>query len=135
MFESLRRPGRRFIHDAANVALERRREFCFGHCGGCGLQCFICYRVTNDCCGCAHTITIPATVLNCNTRYSGNMNEITELKATVDKLATVNERRSNLIEYRDRQIKAALAAGATWKTVQELTGLSVRGLALAVKRV
>jgi hypothetical protein len=63
------------------------------------------------------------------------MNEITELKATVDKLATVNERRSNLIEYRDRQIKAALAAGATWKTVQELTGLSVRGLALAVKRV
>lgn len=57
-----------------------------------------------------------------------------ELAKTVEKLANVNERRDNLIQYRDRQIVAALAAGATWVQVQELAGLSSRGLLLAVNR-
>lgn len=59
---------------------------------------------------------------------------IAELRLTVQKLAAVNLRRENLIQYRDRQIVAALEAGATWVDLQELTGLSVRGLALAIKR-
>lgn len=59
---------------------------------------------------------------------------IAELKLTVQKLQAVNQRRDNLIQYRDRQIVAALAAGATWVKLQQLTGLSVRGLALAIKR-
>jgi hypothetical protein len=53
---------------------------------------------------------------------------------TVAKLAGVNERRASLIEYRDRQIVEALAGGATWVEVQKITGLSPRGLALAIKR-
>jgi len=60
--------------------------------------------------------------------------ELNELRATVEKLAAVNERRANLIQYRDRQIRAALAAGATWAQMQEVTGLSPRGLAMAIKR-
>lgn len=59
---------------------------------------------------------------------------IAELRLTVQKLQAVNQRRDNLIQYRDRQIVAALAAGATWSALQALTGLSVRGLALAIKR-
>ena len=57
-----------------------------------------------------------------------------ELTATVEKLAGVNERRGNLIEYRDRQIKAALDAGDRWTDVKNVTGLSPHGLALAIKR-
>ena len=57
-----------------------------------------------------------------------------ELGKTVVKLAGVNEHRANLIQYRDRQIVAALAAGATWVQVQEFAGLSSRGLLLAVNR-
>ena len=57
-----------------------------------------------------------------------------ELTKTVEKLTTVNERRQNLIEYRDRQIVSALDAGATWVQVQELVGLSSRGLQLAIAR-
>lgn len=57
-----------------------------------------------------------------------------ELQATVTKLAALNKQRANLIEYRDRQIAETLAAGATWVQVQKITGLSVRGLSLAVKR-
>lgn len=60
--------------------------------------------------------------------------EVEELRATVEKLAAVNERRDNLIAYRDRQIKAAIAAGSTWAQLQEVTGLSPRGLAMAIKR-
>lgn len=62
------------------------------------------------------------------------MTSLEELKATSDKLAAVDERRANLIEYRDRQITQALADGATWVTVQKITGLSPRGLQLAIKR-
>lgn len=61
-------------------------------------------------------------------------NEMNELRATVEKLAAVNERRANLIQYRDRQIAEAIKAGATWAQVQALTGLSPRGLALALER-
>lgn len=61
--------------------------------------------------------------------------DVTELRATVDKLAAVNERRANLIQYRDRQIAETIAAGATWAQVQQVTGLSPRGLAMALRRV
>ena len=61
--------------------------------------------------------------------------EMEELRATVEKLAAVNARRDNLIQYRDRQIREAIAAGATWAQIQNVTGLSPRGLAIAIKRL
>lgn len=57
-----------------------------------------------------------------------------ELSLTVAKLAAVNEHRASLIQYRDRQIVAALRGGAKWVEIQDVTGLSPRGVALAVKR-
>lgn len=60
--------------------------------------------------------------------------DLTELRRTVERLTEADERRANLVEYRDRQIVEALDAGATWAQVQAATGLSPRGLALAVKR-
>ena len=60
--------------------------------------------------------------------------DVSELRATLEKLAAVNERRANLIEYRDRQIADAVSRGATWAQMQDVTGLSPRGLALALKR-
>ena len=60
--------------------------------------------------------------------------DVSELRATVEKLAAVNQRRANLIQYRDRQIREVIDAGATWAQVQEITGLSPRGLAMALKR-
>lgn len=57
-----------------------------------------------------------------------------ELQATLTKLATVNQRRANLIEYRNRQLREAIEAGHTWTEIQRMTGLSRRGLALALKR-
>lgn len=62
------------------------------------------------------------------------MTELEELRRTVDKLADVDQRRANLVEYRDRQILAAKAAGATWASLQQLTGLSTRGLQIAIRR-
>lgn len=62
------------------------------------------------------------------------MTELKELESTVQKLATVDDRRANLVEYRDRQILAARAAGATWASLQQLTGLSTRGLQIAIRR-
>ena len=61
-------------------------------------------------------------------------NELIELCRTVEKLAELNALRASRIEYRDRQIMEALAAGATWAQLQQATGLSPRGLALAIKR-
>lgn len=60
--------------------------------------------------------------------------ELDELRRTVEKLAALNELRTSRIQYRDRQIIAALATGATWAQLQTVTGLSPRGLALAIKR-
>lgn len=62
------------------------------------------------------------------------MTELTELRKTTKRLADVDERRESLVEYRDRQIIDALAGGATWVAVQDATGLSPRGLQLAIKR-
>jgi hypothetical protein len=62
------------------------------------------------------------------------MTELDELRRTVEKLASVDERRAGLVEYRDRQILAARAAGATWASMQQLTGLSTRGLQIAIRR-
>ncbi|KEP75878.1 hypothetical protein HR12_21030 [Microbacterium sp. SUBG005] len=60
--------------------------------------------------------------------------DLPELRRTVERLTAADERRANLVEYRDRQIVEALDGGATWKHLQTITGLSPRGLALAVKR-
>lgn len=57
-----------------------------------------------------------------------------ELARTAEKLADLNALRASRIQYRDRQILAALAAGATWAQLQQVTGLSPRGLAMAIKR-
>lgn len=62
------------------------------------------------------------------------MADLTELQKTVKRLADSDERRASLVQYRDRQIVEALAAGATWVDVQKATGLSPRGLQLAIKR-
>lgn len=53
---------------------------------------------------------------------------------TLAKLATVNERRANLIEYRNRQLREGAAEGITWDQMLKLTGLSRRGLSMALKR-
>lgn len=57
-----------------------------------------------------------------------------ELRATVAKLGTVDAHRANLIEYRARQIVAALDGGMTWAQVRQITGLSLRGVQLAIAR-
>ena len=62
------------------------------------------------------------------------MDKKEELKNTLIKLAAATEDRKTLIQYRDRQICELLAGGMTWVAMQQLSGLSVRGVALAVKR-
>lgn len=62
------------------------------------------------------------------------MADLTELGRTVRRLRDADERRALLVEYRDRQIVEALAGGATWVELQRATGLSPRGLQLAIKR-
>lgn len=62
------------------------------------------------------------------------MADLDELAETIQKLALTDERRSNLTEYRDRQMADAKAAGVTWAKLQEVTGLSLRGAQLAVER-
>lgn len=57
-----------------------------------------------------------------------------ELRRTVERLTALDERRAGLVEYRDRQIVEALAAGTTWATLQDVTRLSSRGLQLAIRR-
>ncbi|MGN7977419.1 hypothetical protein ACTJJ4_07575 [Microbacterium sp. 22195] len=60
---------------------------------------------------------------------------LAELRATVAKLTAVEERRANLIEYRDRQLlELADAKAATWVQMQAVAGLSPRGLQLALER-
>ena len=60
--------------------------------------------------------------------------DLTELRETIERLAAVDNQRASLLQSRDRQIVDALESGATWKQVQNVTGLSPRGLAMAVKR-
>lgn len=62
------------------------------------------------------------------------MVDLTELTSTARRLAEADARRANLVEYRDRQIVEVLASGATWAEVQAATGLSPRGVQLAIKR-
>jgi hypothetical protein len=57
-----------------------------------------------------------------------------ELRRTVERLSALDARRASLGEYRDRQIVESLAAGATWAQVQEVTGLSPRGVQMAIRR-
>jgi len=67
---------------------------------------------------------------------------VDDKQAKLDELAQATvklaQRRSYVDEqmrYRDRVVREALAAGATWAEVQEVAHLSPRGVALAVKRV
>lgn len=60
--------------------------------------------------------------------------QLTELRKTLTKLTATETRRAELIEYRDRQLADLRKAGATWQTLQDFTGLSVRGLQLALER-
>lgn len=57
-----------------------------------------------------------------------------EFKRTLDKLAESEALTASRKDYRDRQIPALLASGMTWAEMQKLTGLSARGLLLAVNR-
>ncbi|GAB3125885.1 hypothetical protein [Glaciibacter psychrotolerans] len=58
-----------------------------------------------------------------------------ELRLTVKKIADLDALRVTRVQYRDRQIRAGLAAGFTWKQLQDITGLTPRAIALAIKRV
>ena len=62
------------------------------------------------------------------------MTDLDELTKTITKLETLDKHRAQLVQYRDRQIREALALGTTWWHLQAVTGLSVRGLQLATKR-
>ena len=62
------------------------------------------------------------------------MTAIQDLKANAEKLTIVTERRANLIQYRSRIIVAALSEGCTWGEVRDVTGLSLRGVQLAIAR-
>lgn len=57
-----------------------------------------------------------------------------ELRRTVERLSALDERRASLVQYRDRQIVEALEGGATWAQVREVTGLSLRGVQMAIRR-
>lgn len=60
--------------------------------------------------------------------------QFTELQRTLDKLTAAEDHRASLIEYRDRQLTELRASGATWQQLQDFTGLSPRGLKLALDR-
>lgn len=62
------------------------------------------------------------------------MGDLEALRESVRLLSENDQLREQLVEDRDRRILEALAAGATWVTVQQAAGLSPRGLQLAIKR-
>lgn len=69
-------------------------------------------------------------------RYTRFMSDWeSELTLTVAKITAARALDASRVQYRDRQIREALAQGATWAQLQRITGLSPRGLALAIKRV
>ncbi|GGF15363.1 hypothetical protein GCM10011399_06470 [Subtercola lobariae] len=57
-----------------------------------------------------------------------------ELAKVVGELLSITEQRDSLMRHRDELIRAALDSGATWVQVQSVTGLSPRGLSLAINR-
>jgi hypothetical protein len=59
---------------------------------------------------------------------------LTQLRSIAARLSTLDADRSSLISERDRQIINARAAGFTWGELQQATGLSSRGLKLAIDR-
>lgn len=58
-----------------------------------------------------------------------------ELEKAVAELRSATSERDRLIGQRDELIRSALDRGATWVQVQEVTGLSPRGLSLAINRI
>jgi hypothetical protein len=60
---------------------------------------------------------------------------LTNLRTLARKLAKADEARARLLRQRDDAIRQAFADGATWKAVEAASGLTPRGVALAVKRV
>lgn len=49
-------------------------------------------------------------------------------------LNTLTERLRNQTKYRDKTILDALNTGTTWDRIQQITGLSRRGIQLAIGR-
>jgi hypothetical protein len=59
---------------------------------------------------------------------------LTRLRAASNAVERADEQRAKRIATRDAAIVAAFEAGATWAEVLEATGLSLRGVQLAVRR-
>jgi ribosomal protein S18 len=57
-----------------------------------------------------------------------------ELRAANESLRRLDARRTAQMEYRDDVLLRAIVAGATWVRVQEVTGLTPRGVQLALRR-
>lgn len=58
-----------------------------------------------------------------------------DLAAAQAKLESLEERTREQRRYRNHMLRAALAAGVTWKRAGEVTGLSPRGIQISVKDV
>lgn len=56
-----------------------------------------------------------------------------DLAAAHAKLVAAEERTRDQRRYRNHALKAALAAGVTWKRAGEITGLSPRGIQISVR--
>lgn len=56
-----------------------------------------------------------------------------DLAAAQTKLESLEERTREQRRYRNHALRAALAAGVTWKRAGEVTGLSPRGIQISVK--
>jgi hypothetical protein len=83
---------------------------------------------------CAHVVYYTRYSAGVNTRYSGFMDKLEELAQVTKALEEARKRVAGNVQYRDRTVREALAAGFTWAQVQEVSHLSPRGVALATKR-
>lgn len=62
------------------------------------------------------------------------MGALDDLAEATTALRRLRERVSKQVEYRDEQVRNALAAGATWRQVQAVSGLTPHAIDLARKR-
>jgi ABC-type Fe3+-citrate transport system substrate-binding protein len=56
------------------------------------------------------------------------------LQAAAENLAAADAERVALMQNRDRLIRVAIEAGATWRKIQDATGLTPRGVSQAINR-
>lgn len=56
-----------------------------------------------------------------------------DLAAAQSKLEALEARTRDQRRYRNHALRAALAAGMTWKRAGEVTGLSPRGIQISIK--